>query len=203
MKFGRILFLGTLAASASAIAQSGDAPPRHNNAIAYKCVNADGSVTYSQDPCSSDPKKVQTVDTSRALRTGSGGSQAEIADSVADSDCRAKAFSTTHGESDRIAESNRHIAEYRQQRQALESQASYYGGVDPQTTRSMDELDAAIARESEFQQKEQSSSEQNYQNALKACDNAAQAHAAARNAPPASPPPQQQRRNDNGDDDGD
>lgn len=199
MKFGRILFLGALAASGAAIAQSGDAPPRRNTAIAYKCVNADGSVTYSQDPCSSDPKKVQTVDTSRALRTGSGGSQAEIADSVADSDCRARAYNTTHGESDRIAESNRHIADYRQQRQALESQVSYYGGVDPQTTRSMDELDAAIARESEFQRKEQSSSEQNYQSALKACDDAAQAQATARNTPPA-PPPQQQRRKDDSDD---
>lgn len=40
----------------------------------YKCTEADGSVVYSQRPCAADPAKVETIDTSAALKTGSGGS---------------------------------------------------------------------------------------------------------------------------------
>lgn len=43
----------------------------------YKCTDNAGTVVYSQRPCADDPAKVETVDTSRALRTGSGGSVAE------------------------------------------------------------------------------------------------------------------------------
>lgn len=43
----------------------------------YKCTDARGTVVFSQRPCAEDPEKVQTVDTSRAMRTGSGGSVAE------------------------------------------------------------------------------------------------------------------------------
>lgn len=43
----------------------------------YKCTDASGTVVFSQRPCAEDPDKVQTVDTSRAMRTGSGGSVAE------------------------------------------------------------------------------------------------------------------------------
>lgn len=43
----------------------------------YKCKDESGTVVYSQRPCASDPAQVQTVDTSGALKTGSGGSVAE------------------------------------------------------------------------------------------------------------------------------
>lgn len=43
----------------------------------YKCVDARGTTVFSQRPCADDPARVETVDTSRALKTGSGGSVAE------------------------------------------------------------------------------------------------------------------------------
>ncbi|MFO1493316.1 MAG: DUF4124 domain-containing protein [Lysobacterales bacterium] len=43
----------------------------------YKCTDEGGTVVFSQRPCADDPKQMETVDTSRALRTGSGGSVAE------------------------------------------------------------------------------------------------------------------------------
>ena len=194
----RIVILGALAVCSTAFAQT-DAPRPRNNAIAYKCTNADGSVIYSQEPCSGDPKKVQTIDTSGALRTGSGGHQDEIAAGVADSDCRDKAYKSTHVSPERIDESNQHIAEYRQRRQNIEAMAANYGSPDPQTAKALDELDAAIAKESEFQQKEQGTSEQNFQTALRGCDEA-QRTAAAKPAPPAAPPPPRNGGNDSGGD---
>jgi hypothetical protein len=167
----RMLASALLMAGAAtvALAQTGG----NNNTTVYKCKNADGSVVYSHDPCSSDPNKMETLDTSGALRTGSGGHQNEIAASVADSDCRDKAYKSTHGSAEKIAESNQHIADYRQQREALQSEVNYAGaGSDPAMRKSVDDLDAAIARESEFQQKEQANSEQAYHDALHACDTA-------------------------------
>lgn len=192
MTFMRIAIAGALLASGSALAQTSEPPPLKNPNLVYKCAGADGSVIYSQESCSSDPKKVQLIDTTGALRSGSGGHQDEIAAGVADSDCRDNAYKTTHGGSDRIDESNRHIADYRQRRQALDSTAAYYGGADAETAKAMEDLDSAIAKESEFQQKEAVFSEQNYQNALKACDDArrsASARSAARQAPPPAAPP--------------
>jgi hypothetical protein len=164
----RMLVPALLMAGAAtvALAQTGG-----NNTTVYKCKNADGSVVYSHDPCSSDPKQMETLDTAGALRTGSGGHQNEIAASVADSDCRDKAYKSTHTSAEKIAESNQHIAEYRQQREALQSDVNYAGAAaDPAMRKSVDDLDAAIARESEFQQKEQANSEQAYRDALHACD---------------------------------
>lgn len=163
-----------VAASATALAQPSEPAPR-NNAIVYKCVNAaDGSVVYSDSACSADPKKVQTIDTSGALRTGSGGHQDDIAASVADSDCRSKAFETTHAGYDaKMAESNAHIAEYRKRGETLRAQMNIGGAaVDQSLRQQLDELDAAIAKESEFQQTEASNTTAAYDNALKACDNA-------------------------------
>ncbi|MGE4071162.1 MAG: DUF4124 domain-containing protein [Lysobacterales bacterium] len=54
----------------------------------YKCKDASGNPVFSQSPCSADPAAVETVDTSRALKTGSGGPVADAADD-ADS-CAAK-----------------------------------------------------------------------------------------------------------------
>jgi hypothetical protein len=169
----RVLALAVLTASGAALAQSDEpapAPPR-NNAIVYKCVNADGSVVYAQDPCSTDPKKMVTLDTSGALRTGSGGHQDEISAGVADSDCRDNAYRSTHSASEaKVAESNTHINDYRQRVAALQSQGSYGGAVDPGTAKAIDDLEAAIARESEFQQKEVASAALAFDDALKVCD---------------------------------
>lgn len=43
----------------------------------YKCKDDSGVVVFSQRPCAADPAKVETVDTSSALKTGTGGSVAE------------------------------------------------------------------------------------------------------------------------------
>ena len=167
----RILITAAVMACSTALAQTNESPPPRNSAIVYKCINDDGSVIYAQDPCSSDPKKMQTLDTAGALRTGSGGHQDEIDASVADSDCRESAYKDTRVSADRIAQSNDHIADYRQRREALQSNANYGGGTaDDQMRKVIDDLDAAIARESEFQQKEATNSDKAYQDALRACD---------------------------------
>jgi hypothetical protein len=169
----RTLVLATAMTCGMAMAQTNE-PPTRNNAIVYKCTNADGSVIYAQEPCSSDPKKMQTLDTSGALRTGSGGHRNEIADSVADSDCRDNAYNSSRVSADRITVSNEHIATYRQQLEVLQSDANYGGGTaDPAMRKAIDDLDGAIARESEFQQKEAANSDKAYQDALHACDVAA------------------------------
>jgi hypothetical protein len=182
----RIMILAAIAGSVPALAQTDSEPapgpaPR-NNAIVYKCVNADGSVVYSGTPCSNDPKKVETIDTSPALRTGSGGHQNEIAASVADSDCRSGAYRITHGNSDRIDASNRQIAEYRQRQHDLEGRMVHATDgspdlvPDPEAAKASADLDAAIAHEVEFQQKERDSLEAEYQKALKVCDDAQRQH---------------------------
>jgi hypothetical protein len=162
-----------LAASMAGSASIASAQTGGSNAHVYKCKGADGSVVYSRDPCSSDAKKMETLDTTGALRTGSGGHQDEIAASVADSDCRGNAYKSTHLSAEKIAESNQHIAEYRKRREAVQSDVNYVGGTtDPKVRKAIDDMDAAIARESEFQQKNQANAEQAYREALKVCDRA-------------------------------
>lgn len=190
----RVLALAAVALSGPALAQTGEPAP-HSNTIVYKCVGANGTVIYSGNPCSSDPKKMEVLDTSSALLTGKGGSQDEIAAGVADSDCRENAYKTTHAASEaRIAASNQHIDDYRKQREALQSQINYAGetGADPNAVAQVDQLEAAIAKESEFQQKETETVDQAYQRALADCDKAQQQRemAQAKNnaAPPAAGP---------------
>jgi hypothetical protein len=48
-----------------------------NAQTVYKCVDEHGTTEFSPTPCSDDPAKVEAVDTSDSLRTGSGGSIAE------------------------------------------------------------------------------------------------------------------------------
>ena len=187
----RIVFFAAVLLSAPAFAQNeGEtAPPPGGTTVAYKCVNADGSVVFSESPCSTDPHKVSTIDTSSALHTGSGGHQDEIAASVADSDCRDRAYSSTHGDADKVAESNRHISEYEQRRQDL--QQPQYATSD--NTAALAELDSAVAREREYQEKAAANNEAAYQAALRACDEqsrAAEPPPAASPTPPAQPAPQ-------------
>ncbi len=40
----------------------------------FKCQGENGVTVFSQRPCADDPAKVEQVDTSRSLKTGSGGS---------------------------------------------------------------------------------------------------------------------------------
>jgi hypothetical protein len=183
-----------------------DSAAKHAATVVYKCTNQDGSVVFSEEPCSADPAKVETVDTSSALRTGSGGHQAEIAASVADNDCRDRAYKSTHDDT-QVAESNRHIAEYEQRRQDLQSQPAYASGANagaddnapsddvnadtavappPDNSQAIAEIDAAIAKEREFQAKAEQGSDAAYQAALRACDEQLQR---ASQPPPAEPPP--------------
>jgi hypothetical protein len=43
----------------------------------YKCIDDRGTTVYSQRPCADDPANVEKVDTSRSLKTGTGGAVAE------------------------------------------------------------------------------------------------------------------------------
>ena len=130
----------------------------------------------------------------------------EIAASVADNDCRDRAYTSTHDDT-RVAESNRHIAEYEQRRQDLQSQPAYAGGANAagddnaageeanadtaaapaaDNSQALAEIDAAIAKEREFQAKAEQGSDAAYQAALRACDEQLQR---ASQPPPAEPPP--------------
>ena len=159
----------------SASAQT-DAPVPRNNAIVYKCVGADGSVVYSQKPCSADAAKMQTIDTSGALRTGSGGHQGDAAVSAADRNCRERAYQSTHTTpSTEIDTSNGHIAKYEERKRELNAPSPYATndtGAAAQRSgnqKEIDDLDAAIAKERAYQNTGMASTETAYQNALKSC----------------------------------
>lgn len=200
MPVRRLLLLSAVLACATAAAQTAE-PPKHGGPIVYKCVNADGSVVYSESACSTDPAKVKTIDTSPALRTGSGGHVGEIAASVADSDCRDRAFKSTHADAGQIAESNRHIADYERRKQELQSQPAYAVGTAPaagdatpapaaDNAKALADLDASIAAEREFQAKASANNETAYQAALRACDDELRKNSQPAPAPPkpAAPP---------------
>jgi hypothetical protein len=160
---------------ASAAAQT-DAPVPRNNAIVYKCTDAAGNVAYSQNPCSSDPKKMQTIDTSPALRTGSGGNQGAISAGVADKDCRDRAYQSTHSTTIDVNASNEHIASYQQRQHDLQAYAEYMTSPDARAAyeagnqKEIEDLNAAIAKERAYQENSATNTEAAYQKALKSCD---------------------------------
>jgi len=177
MKLGRNTILAAaMLACVPALAQT-DAPSTPRNTTVFKCTGADGGVIFSESPCSPDPSKVQEVDTSRALLTGSGGSQGEVGAGLADDECRRlarrSAFATVDTD---IETSNRHIADYQQRQSQLAEQKVYAsdgsGQVlsDPAAPQAIAELDASIAKEQEFQKKARANAEIAYQNAAKSCD---------------------------------
>ena len=193
MSAQRMVMLAALLFGVPAAAQDqappADASQLHTTTLVYKCTNPDGSVVYAEKPCSTDPNKVQTIDTSPALRTGSGGFQGEIAASVADSDCRDRAYKSTHADQTQIDESNRHIADYQQRIQDLQAQPGAYGTTD--NSQAIADLEGAIAKEREFQAKSAENNEAAYQNALRLCDEElrkATQPAPEKPAPPAQPP---------------
>lgn len=179
--------------------QADQAAPARNRAIVYKCTGADGTIIFSESPCSTDPKKVQEVDTSGALKTGSGGHLRDIAAGVADTDCRTRAHQAAYGTLPTdLQSSNEHIADY-QQRQQRAAEAKVYapdgsGNLidDPNAQQTIADLDALISQEREFQRKANENAEIAFQNAAKACDEQAAALEATKNAQPAQKPQPQQ-----------
>jgi len=176
------------------------APPARNRAIAYKCMGADGTVIFSESPCSTDPKKVQEIDTSSALKTGSGGHLRDIAAGVADTDCRTRARQAAYGNlGTDMQASNDHIADYEQRQQKAAEMKVYApdgsGNLidDPNAQQTISDLDALIAQEREFQRKANENAEVTFQNAARACDEQAAAMEATKKAepPPQKPQPQQ------------
>jgi len=184
------LFCPPLPAQTEEAAPAPSAAPVHAAPVVYKCVNADGSIVYAQDPCSADPAKVKTIDTAPAMRAGSGGHQGEIAASVADSDCREQALKSSRANEAQIAESNRHIADYERRRQELQAAPAYpvaapapapasdaeaaaaapAAAAPADNDQALAQLDASIAAEREFQNKAAAGNEAAYQEALRRCD---------------------------------
>jgi len=174
------------------------APPVRNRAIAYKCMGADGTVIFSESPCSTDPKKVQEIDTSSALKTGSGGHLRDIAAGVADTDCRSRARQAAYGNlGTDMQASNDHIADYEQRQQKAAEMKVYApdgsGKLidDPNAQQTISDLDALIAQEREFQRKANENAEVTFQNAARVCDEQAAAMEATKKAEPPPPKPPQ------------
>lgn len=172
-----------LLACASASAQTDQRSS--GSAIVNKCIGADGSVVFSDQPCP-DTHKAQKVDTSGALRTGSGGHAQEIAGNVADSDCRRNAQQSSSASSGKdIETSNSHIATYEKGKADLAGRKAYApdgsGNLinDPAAQQRIAELDAAIAKEREFQQKVHALEADKYQKAVNDCEEAAKKNAKA------------------------
>jgi hypothetical protein len=173
-----LVFIVTLLASCSVVAQSDEPAPRRAPVV-YKCTGADGNVVFSDAPCPAT-SKAQQVDTSAALRTGSGGHNAEIAAAASGSDCQRSAHQSAYGTIDAdIESSNSHIAEYRKRQGDLASMKAYAadgsGNLidDPAAQKASAELDAAIAKEQNFQRQAQADAAAKYEAAAKACEAAA------------------------------
>jgi len=188
-----LFVLGALACG-QAFAQADQADTKaaeRNRAIVYKCAGADGSVIFSENPCSSDPKKVKEIDTSGALRTGSGGHLRDIAAGVADNDCRTRARQSAYGNlGPDLQASNDHIADY-QQRAAKAAEQKVYapdgsGNLidDPNAQQTIGDLNALIAQERDYQRTANQSAEATFQTAAKACDEQAAALEASKTQKP-------------------
>ena len=174
-----LAFTLTLLASGSAAAQTDEPAVSHNAPVVYKCTAADGNVAFSDAPCPAT-SKAQQVDTSAALRTGSGGHTAEIAAAASGSDCQRSAHQSAYGTIDAdLASSNSHIAEYRKRQGDLASRKAYAadgsGNLvdDPAAQKASADLDAAIAKEQNFQRQAQADAAAKYEAAAKACEAAA------------------------------
>jgi hypothetical protein len=186
-----MLLVATLLACDFAAAQTEPPAAPHTNAIVYKCTAPEGSVAFSGAPCADAHTTQKVVDTSAALRTGSGGHMEDISANVSDSDCRRRAQQTTRAANDaKIEESNRHIADYQRQKTELAARKMYApdgsGKLvdDPNVLQVLAKIDEATAREREVQSTLQARTATAYQDALKACDaeaaKNAQSHADAK-----------------------
>lgn len=139
----------------------------------YKCQKGE-TIVFSEVPCAPNAEK---VDTSRSLRTGSGGEEAvqQISDSVEDARCRRDAESRTTG-----ASASR-IAGLQQEKDALELRTRYARNNLAGATWESGLRQQIGAIETSIQQ-ERSSAMQAERDALKACDDQARARAEQRAA---------------------
>ena len=76
----------------------------------FKCTDERGTVVFSQRPCAKDPSSVETVDVSRSMKTGSGGSVADEGDFAKMNDVRRRCESRTNAITQRYADSYERIA---------------------------------------------------------------------------------------------
>jgi hypothetical protein len=192
-----MLLAASLLPCTFAAAQTEPAP--HTNTTVYKCTAADGSVAFSGTPCADAHSTQKVVDTSAALRAGSGGNTGEITASVNDSDCRKRAQQSAHGADEaKLEESKRHVVDYQKQKSELASRKMYApdgsGKLvdDPNVLQIIAKLDEASAKEREAQGILQARAATASADALKACDAEAAKNArdaeAAKNAQAHSEP---------------
>ena len=167
-------------------AQTNAPPPTKAtpNATYYSCKGADGSVVFSGTPCSNDPSKMREIDTSAALRAGSGGStdagQASAAQSPSDDDCHKAAYKAAYSNMSVNADSaNQHIASYRERQQALAGQKIYAsdgsGNLidDPAAQQQIQDLNGSIEHEFSLLRQAKQNADNQYQAASKVCDETA------------------------------
>lgn len=81
----------------------------------FRCTDARGNPVFSQSPCSADPGKMEVVDTSRALKTGSGG----LAAAPGEDACAKREREITENYATDNAKLDRQIAELRTSDQIL------------------------------------------------------------------------------------
>lgn len=128
----------------------------------YKCTGKQGTVVFSQTPCSPN---AQQVDTSSALRTGSGGEEAlqAISAGVADSNCRKDAERTTlsasQGRIDALAAEKADLERRTRRANNNLAGATYESGLRQQIAG----IETSI-------QQERNSAQAAYRAALAACD---------------------------------
>jgi len=160
-----------------------DTPSKPNaNATYYACKSADGSVLFSASPCSTDPSKMREIDTSAALRGGSGESQAAPTANTSGDDCHKVAYSAAYANMGTTADtSNQHIASYRERQQTLAAQKVYASDgsgnliPDPAAQQQIRDLDGMIEREFNLLRQAKQSADTQYQAASKACDESSSA----------------------------
>ena len=178
MLFMRVFVFAVTGLAFGSVSAQSDSP-KPGTAVVNKCTATDGHVIFSDKPCP-ESSKAQKVDTSAALRSGSGGHNEAMASAVTDADCRRGASQSANGTVDAdIAESNRHIADYQQRQNTLSSQKAYAADGsgrlvdDPASRTAIADLDALIAKERVFQQKARANVASKQETAMKACDQAA------------------------------
>ena len=180
-----ILTIAMWLLSTAAFAQTTNSPPPTKptaNATYYSCKGADGSVVFSGTPCSTDPSKMREIDTSAALRAGSGESQGQVpaAENAADDDCHKAAYKAAYSNVSVNADSaNQHIASYRERQQALAAQKVYAsdgsGNLidDPAAQQQIQDLNGSIEHEFNLLRQAKQNADTQYQAASKVCDETA------------------------------
>ena len=170
--------------NSSALAQTDAKTPSKPtaNATYYACKSADGSVLFSASPCSTDPSKMREIDTSAALRAGSGDNQPVAAANTGDDDCHKAAYTAAYANMNTTADtSNQHIASYRERQQTLAAQKVYASDGsgklidDPAAQKQIQELNGMIEREFNLLRQAKQTADAQYQSASKSCEQSSSA----------------------------